>query len=526
MTFKEYDNLGIGYMAALLSEKGIATKVLDIGNKKTNIYKILKRTDPLLVGFSVVFQYYIDQFIDLISFLRREGINCHFTAGGHYASLKYDELFEYIPFLDSIVRFEGEYTILELAGCIQRGENWKRIDGLVYKNKSKIVTNAIRPFEKNLDKFPFPLRSPLRTYAFELKFATMIAGRGCLNNCAFCNAKKFYNQKQGFTKRIRKPELVVEEMSMLYQKKGCSIFLFLDDDFPVKSTIEPEWVKQFCDELDRTGLTGKILWKINCRPDEVDEESFRLMKRHGLFLIFLGIEDGTDSGLKRMKKNMTVDSSLKAVSILKKLEIGFDYGFMLFQPSTNYASLNENLDFLKQICNDGFATVTFNKMMPYYETRIEKELVKEGRLKVMAGIRDYDFLNETMDQYYDFTTDCFREWLRNRDGLTNTSNWAGSYISVYLNYFNFTPEGMKFIRKIRKIISRCNLYILETMKEIAVIFESNQSGYIINQLLDSYRENIKTKHEYFRKEIIDTMADFISQVEDQQIRAYLEKYTR
>jgi len=79
-------------MAALLSEKGIATKVLDIGNKKTNIYKILKRTDPLLVGFSVVFQYYIDQFIDLISFLRREGINCHFTAGGHYASLKYDEL--------------------------------------------------------------------------------------------------------------------------------------------------------------------------------------------------------------------------------------------------------------------------------------------------------------------------------------------------------------------------------------------------------------------------------------------------
>jgi hypothetical protein len=63
------------------------------------------------------------------------------------------------------------------------------------------------------------------------------------------------------------------------------------------------------------------------------------------------------------------------------------------------------------------------------------------------------------------------------------------------------------------------------MKEIAVIFESNQSGYIINQLLDSYRENIKTKHEYFRKEIINTMADFISLVEDQQIRAYLERYS-
>ncbi|MDZ7634714.1 MAG: hypothetical protein U5L72_09970 [Bacteroidales bacterium] len=45
----------------------------------------------------------------------------------------------------------------------------------------------------------------------------------------------------------------------------------------------------------------KILWKINCRPDEIDAESFAMMKQHGLFLAFIGLEDGTDDGLVKLR---------------------------------------------------------------------------------------------------------------------------------------------------------------------------------------------------------------------------------
>jgi radical SAM superfamily enzyme YgiQ (UPF0313 family) len=523
ITLKEYDNLGIGYMISLLKERGYVTKVIDINKNKTTIHRILKNLDPQLVGFSVVYQYYITRFIELVDYLRSKGINCHFTAGGHYASLKYEELFEYIPYLDSIVMFEGENTILELAGCIQNGEDWREIKGITYKDKGKIVKNTPRPFERDLDRFPFPFRSPLRTYAFELKFATIIAARGCVNDCSFCNTKKFYSQAEGFVKRIRRPEMVVKEMKMLNSKYNCSVFLFMDDDFPMKTSHGHEWILKFCNELERAGLKGKILWKINCRPDEVDEDRFKLMKKHGLFLVFLGMEDGTDAGLKRFNKKMTVEKTLKAVNILKKNKIGFNYGFMPFHPYTTYKSLNENLDFLKLICCDGYTPVTFLKMMPYYETRIEKELIKEGRLKVSIGKRDYDFLDNSLNHYYDFITDCFGEWLRATHGLENIANWARNYSLVYLHYLDVTPDGMKLYRKIRRTISESNLYLLDSMKELALIFESDQYKKN-NQLLESYRGNIKIKHNYFKKTITETTAKLLSLVEYQQIKAYVEKF--
>jgi anaerobic magnesium-protoporphyrin IX monomethyl ester cyclase len=524
ITLKEYDNLGVGYMAATLAARGIKTRVIDLRKKKSDILRILKRVDPLLVGFSVIYQYYINNFMDLISFLRREGINCHFTAGGHYASLKYEELFEFIPLLNSIVRFEGEYTLSELAESIQNRKDWKRIDGIAYKENDKIVTNPLRPFEKDLDKFPFPLRSPLRTYAFELKFATLIAGRGCTNDCSFCNTRQFYSHIRGPVKRIRRAELVVKEMEMLYHKQNCSVFLFLDDDFPLNPIHGDDWIIQFCNELERTGLNEKIIWKINCRPDEVEEERFAYMKKNGLFSVFLGIEDGTDIGLARLNKHMTIETSINAIRILKKLNIGFDFGFMLFQPDTTFKTLDENLDFLKEICGDGYTPATFLKMMPYYETRIEKELLKEGRLKISGGKRDYDFLDGTMNHYFEFISGCFKEWLRDAEGLENTANWAGNYFSVYFHYFDILPGVMKYQSKVRKVISESNLFLISTMKDLAIIFESKQYMKDDNQIMNNYRERIRSKHDYYRKEIIETMGKLLSVVGENQIRNILQSF--
>jgi radical SAM superfamily enzyme YgiQ (UPF0313 family) len=498
----EYDNLGVGYMAAILSSAGYETRTINFYNTKAGILRILKNIDPQIIGFSVIFQYHIDIFIDLIKFLREKGIKAHFTAGGHYASLKYEELFDFIPDLDSIVRFEGEYTMLELTDSIYKGTDWRKIDGLVYKENGTIITNPVRAFEKYLDKFPFPLRSPLKKYALKKKCATIIAGRGCIHNCSFCNARKFYNQPAGFIKRIRKPEMVVKEMEFLYYKKRCSVFLFVDDDFPLKSVREPNWVIKFCNELKRSGLSSKIMWQICCRPDEIDEECFTLMKNHGLFLVFLGIEDGTDAGLKRLNKGMTVEKCLRGISILKKLGIKFDFGFMMFRPSTTFESLNENIDFLKQICGDGYVAATFLKMMPYYETKVEKELIEEGRLKVTRGIRDYDFLEEWMNHFHNYIADCFMEWLRSVEGLENLSHWTRNSFSIYSHYYKdyFLDDVLKLNRKFTRIISESNLFMLDTMKELASMFKSGQYKRDI-KILEKYNRRIILRHESYRQRV-------------------------
>jgi radical SAM superfamily enzyme YgiQ (UPF0313 family) len=282
------------------------------------------------------------------------------------------------------------------------------------------------------------------------------------------------------------------------------VFLFLDDDFPLKSAQDPDWTKKFCSELIKSRLNKKIIWRITCRPDEIDEESFSMMKLNGLFKVFLGIEDGTDPGLKRLNKHMTVTKTMHGINILKKLGIGFDFGFMLFQPMTTYKSLNENLDFLSKLCGDGFAPVTFLKLMPYYETRVEQELIKTGRLKISQGKRDYNFIENSMNNYYDFITDCFMEWMRDPGGLENISKWADDYHSVYRYYFGTNEFSLRLNRKLVRIISESNLFLLVMMKELSVIFKSGK--YLAEDgRLESYRERISSKHDLFKKRIHNNM---------------------
>jgi anaerobic magnesium-protoporphyrin IX monomethyl ester cyclase len=506
IAFKGADNHGIGYMRAVLASEGFKTRVLDIRRGKKAILSDLKKSDPMLIGFSIIFQSHIRQFTDLISFLKNEGVKCHFTAGGHYATLKYGELFSLVPRLDSVVRFEGEYTILELARCVNLGSDWKSIFGLAYMNDKKIVTNPLRHVEKDLDRFPVKIRPKLRQMAFNMKFATIIAGRGCIHNCSFCNTREYYLQMSGPARRNRSPEKVVNEMAELFNGRQCAIFRFDDDDFPVTSR-NSNWILQFCRSLKDKGLNNKIIWTINCRPDEIDEKNFKLMKENGLFHVFIGIEDGTEEGLKRLNKNTRVDQNIKNVNLLKELGIGFDYGFMLFQPDTDFNSLNQNLSFLKILCGDGYTPLTFLKLLPLYETRVEKELLKEGRLIINNGLGDYDFLEESMNDYYNFVMSCLRECLTKKNGFVNVAQCAISNLEIYFHFFDTSGESKIYHKCIHKIISEFNNYLLNTLKELINLFETGEykSG---TDLIEFYRMIIKITHDYYRDLILNTTIEF------------------
>ncbi len=517
VAFEQFDNLGVGYLSSVLSEAGYKSRVIDFQYGKAEILKILKRIKPLIVGFSVIFQYHIYEFEELIRYLRKSGITSHFSAGGQYASMRYEDLFKLIPSLDSVVRFEGEQTFLELVNCIHSGADWRKIKSIAFKNNGKTIANPLRPPEKDLDKYPLPIRSPLREYALDKKFATILAGRGCVNNCSFCHNRQYYKQSSGPFKRIRNPEKVVSEMEFLHHKMDCSVFLFQDDDFPVKTNKGSEWIDAFCKELKHKKLTDKIMWKINCRPDEIDYDSFAMMKDHGLYLVFLGIDDGTDIGLARLNKQMSVAESLEGINILKKLEIGFDYGFMLFQPTSTYRSVNDNLDFLRQICGDGHTPVTFLKMRPYFETRIEKELRKEGRLKGKPGFLDYDFLDESLNHYYKFISDGLMKWHIDPEGLVNTSKWAMNYISVITHYFEITPEIPIISKEVKRIISESNNFLLDTLKELATVFESGKYNNGNYNDLKGYTKKIKINHDHYSEQINDSIGNLLRLVEYQEL---------
>lgn len=500
---QEYENLGIGYMASVLMKDGFAVRSLNYRQSKYKLAAAIRKYNPLIVGFSVIFQYNIDIFIDIISYFRKKGIECHFTAGGHYASLKPEELFSYIPHLDSIVRFEGENTMLELARSMARKTGWKMLDGISWHNNGRVINNKPRPLEKNISSFPFPYRRTLKKFAFELPAATILAGRGCIHNCCFCNTREFYRTPGGPIKRIRNPESVVDEIEQLYHKRDCPIFLFIDDDFPVSSS-NGEWTDRFSKELEKRSLSKKIIWKICCRPDEISEGRISWLKEHGLFLVFLGIEDGTAEGLKRLNKKTSVIDIKTAVKILKSEDVGIEFGFLLFQPWTTFKSLNKNLEFLREICGDGYMPVSYNKVMPFYETQLEKDLMMQGRLNLTPGRRDYNFQDPRIDDFYDFITSIFARWSDYRNGLQNACTWMNNYLLVYKAFFGKDQEYLDIEKQVRAIISKSNNFIIDIHLEMSGCFESDQYSPVF---LAAVKNSVAVHQSRFVSEINKLISD-------------------
>ena len=510
IAFQEQDNLGVGYIASALLQADFEIKIIDFRTEKEIILNEIKQHNPLVIGFSIIFQYHIFEFKELIGYLRENDVTCHFCAGGHYPSLRYGELLEIIPQLDSVVLFEGEHTFLELVRAIDVGDDWKQVTGIAFGENGSVIANSLRPLENNLDVFQPPIRPPLKEYALGRKYATLLAGRGCVYNCSYCSVRAFYATPPGPVKRMRRPEMVVREMELLHDRRGCSIFMFQDDDFPVAGKKAREWLENFCQLLISKKLNDKIMFKINCRPDEVDENIFVMMKKCGLFLVYLGIESGTDEGLRLMNKRMKVKTSLEAVACLKRLNISYDYGFMLFDPSSTFESIHENLDFLERICGDGSTPISFCKMLPYAETQVEHELSVQGRLKGTTGFLDYDFLDDRLNQLFPAITQCFWSWIMEHDGLLNLARWARYYLAVYEKYSPLDTEYYEIKRLTQKLTRESNLFLLSKLRGLCSYFEADAERRLNLESQEMIMKDVAARQSFYEKEFSKIHSDIES----------------
>ena len=234
--FQEQENLGLGYLAATLRREGRVVTIVDFQEDHKTILHVIRREQPIVVGFSLIFQFYVHRFGELIRYLRANGVDCHFTIGGHFPSLSYRHTLELIPELDSVVRFEGEATLVELVDTIGGGGDWRHLLGIAFLAGGEVVANELRPLVRDLDDLAYPERSYRPMAVLGRKALPIVASRGYIRTCSFCSIHVFYRAAPGKVVRTRKPAEIVREMRMLYDERGISIFLFQDDDFPVFGT--------------------------------------------------------------------------------------------------------------------------------------------------------------------------------------------------------------------------------------------------------------------------------------------------
>ena len=467
--FQQEANLGIGYLASTLRAAGYRVEIFDFQLERDEILDAARRLNPLVIGFSLIFQYFVDRFGSLAHYLRENGVDCHFTIGGHFPSLSYEQALGLIPQLDSVVRFEGELTLLELADVLGRGEDWKRIEGLAYSANGETVTTPMRPLVHDLDDLPYPDRSYKDTAILGRRITPLLASRGCARTCSFCSIHMFYRTAPGKVVRTRNPAKVVEEMKRLHEERGTTIYLFQDDDFPLFGPAWRRWTREFLKELHGSGLVGKTIWKINCRADVVEPELFSEMRDAGLYLVYMGLESGTDEGLDTLNKEITVEQNIEATKVLREVGLMFEFGFMMFDPSSSFDAVRANVRFLRRITADGRVAAVFCRMLPYDGTPIKDELQRQGRLRGDVCNPDYDFLDPRLSEfYYDLKQIVdVTGWIHGYESLSPQLNHAWHEVAILEHLFPRLDGLPQYTARLSAITNRSNDLLFRIVEDLA-----------------------------------------------------------
>ncbi|MCW4044222.1 MAG: B12-binding domain-containing radical SAM protein [Candidatus Bathyarchaeota archaeon] len=477
MTLIGYDdeeNLGLRSIAAYLDKHNVKVSIEAYKKKASaQTLKHIRESKPRLVGFSLIFQPMFMEFAALLKYLRLNGVTAHFTMGGHFPTIQCEKTLELIPELDTVVRHEGEVTLLDLFRNLDNADKWIEIKGIAFRKNGKICLTSPRPLIEDLDSLPFPVRRCKVQKYRGVSACSILASRGCYYNCSFCSVRQFYGTAPGSKRRARSPSNVAEEMQQLF-KKGMRIFKFVDDDLGMKTQVQKDWISNFASELRTRGIGDKILWRISNRVDELDLECLRMLEEVGLAFVYMGIESGSNQGLRICNKHYSVKDIYNALEILAEAAVRFDYGFMMLTPGTTFESIEEDLEFLKNLTANGRAIVHFTKMLPYAGTAIEQQLKDAGRLEGTLDYPTYRYLDPRLNLMEAFLVKTFHEAIFGESALVNQLRMLLFDIEVIKKFYPEKYRLSEYAEAVKNAVTRYNESAIETI-EMALKFMRQHS---------------------------------------------------
>jgi len=196
--YERQHNLGLRSILSTLRTRGLRAEIVPYDPaSEASVVEAALTLRSRLIGFSIIFQFWIDEMARLMRRLREAGVTAHFTAGGHFPSLRPAETLELLPDLDSVVRFEGELTLAEFLPHLDAPAAWDSTTGLAFRRDGRAVLTDLRSRVADLDMLPnLEHGEPIITPNGH-RTASMLASRACLFNCGFSSIRQFYGSAGG-----------------------------------------------------------------------------------------------------------------------------------------------------------------------------------------------------------------------------------------------------------------------------------------------------------------------------------------
>jgi radical SAM superfamily enzyme YgiQ (UPF0313 family) len=374
----EHAPVGVLTLAAVLEEKGQASDIVDLNE----LYRDYLCADPHQSAQTDFCRYAAERILevpfDTIGFgticstfpltlriadvVRRARPDVAIMLGGPQASAVDLVTLKNFPQIDFVLRYEAEESLPRLLSALEHGEPIETVQGLTYRRAGQSIRTESAPPIEDLDRLPLPAyhRYP---YLRQAHYLPLELGRGCPYACTFCSTNDFF--RRDF--RLKTPKLIVEQMRALKKEYNVPIFDLIHDMF----TVNRKKVLEFCDEIIASG--EEFSWNCSARTDRVDPELLERMEEAGCRGIFFGIETGSQTLQRVLKKRLVLSDAIKKVEHASRL--GFQTAVSLITgfPTESNEDFADTVDFFARALRYENTSPQLHILAPLADTPIERE---------------------------------------------------------------------------------------------------------------------------------------------------------
>lgn len=363
--------LGLFYLQAQLKKRfpEVQTDVLDtllLKCSHEDLRKHIIRERPDIVGLSSFSISWYDV-LKAAKIIKQELPETIVILGGPHTYEYPKETLEH-PEIDAIFVGESEKSLCCFVNRLREGKEVEDLKGVYTRKNIHEFRKTDASLIEDLNTLPMPLIENYKRGEYYSNVAatknvyTMICSRGCPFSCTFCNT--MYKRY-----RARSIESIIQEVERAYKNDFEEIFFF-DDTF----NITKERVQDVARAILAQGIN--IKWTFRGRVSALDEKTIKLAKKAGLRQIHIGIETGTDEGLKELKKGITIEQVKNVIGWARKYNVRVIGDFIIGLPfEKSEEDVKNNIKRLIEMDPD---LGQFSTLEPYPGTDIFRQGEEKG----------------------------------------------------------------------------------------------------------------------------------------------------
>jgi hypothetical protein len=297
--------------------------------------------------------------------------------GGNFASL-YPEPVLDAPYVDWVIRGQGEHSFAETIDAIEGKRDPKTIAGLAFREPDGSRFKAPERIWMGPDDLPDP---PYHKIEVDQYLHPTFLGRrsgvyqasiGCPFGCNFCGVISVFGRRE----KVQSPARTAEHLGFLAREHGMDSVHFYDNNFFLN---EPH-AREIADAFHPLGLK----WWCEARVDTLSrfsDDTWRRVNAAGLAMVFCGAESGSDEILRKMNKGTTTAQIEQVAAKCREHGVIPEFSFVFGDPDEPEREIENTLIFIRKLK----AINPAMELISYFYTPTPQRKATYGGVDALAG---------------------------------------------------------------------------------------------------------------------------------------------